>query len=302
MCFLPADWGVLKRGQRAANGLWMLHVLLGSLAKKGIYWPIYTAFRLSLTHCYSRIDRLCCLELSQVGEVMLHHIRCLVLHGHCSLSWSSVLSCACHHWTYLCFQSFVPTYVLHLLTYLHISWSRVILEKLTGFQLVQDFPPFYGTRRFIRAFASVRHLSLSWATSSQSISPHPTSWISILIFSSHLRPCLPTSSFPQISPPEQYIRLSSLPHELHATSISFFSILSPEQYMVSSTDHSAPHYVVSFTPRLLVSLRPKYSPQHPILKHPQSTFLPQCQRPSFTPIQNTRVNYSSVYINLYIFG
>src|SRR5215510_732722 len=35
----------------------------------------------------------------------------------------------------------------------------------------------------------------------------------------------------------------------------------------------------------LVPLRPKYSPQHPILKHPQPTFLPQCQRPSFTPIQ-----------------
>jgi hypothetical protein len=26
----------------------------------------------------------------------------------------------------------------------------------------------------------------------------------------------------------------------------------------------------------LVPLRPKYSPQHPILKHPQSTFLLQC--------------------------
>ena len=31
-------------------------------------------------------------------------------------------------------------------------------------------------------------------------------------------------------------------------------------------------------------LRPKYSPQHPILKHPQPTFLTHCQRPSFTPI------------------
>jgi len=27
-------------------------------------------------------------------------------------------------------------------------------------------------------------------------------------------------------------------------------------------------------------LSPKYSPQHPVLKHPQSTFLPQCERPS----------------------
>jgi hypothetical protein len=34
----------------------------------------------------------------------------------------------------------------------------------------------------------------------------------------------------------------------------------------------------------LVPPRPKYSPQQPILKHPQPTLLPQCQRPSFTPI------------------
>jgi len=33
-------------------------------------------------------------------------------------------------------------------------------------------------------------------------------------------------------------------------------------------------------PYSLVPLRSKYSPQHPILKHPQSTFLPQCALPS----------------------
>jgi len=37
--------------------------------------------------------------------------------------------------------------------------------------------------------------------------------------------------------------------------------------------------------------RPKYSPQHPILKHTQPGFPPQCQRPSFTPIQCNRQNY-----------
>jgi len=40
------------------------------------------------------------------------------------------------------------------------SWSRVLLEKLPGFQLVKKFPEFYGTRRFITAFTSARHLSL----------------------------------------------------------------------------------------------------------------------------------------------
>jgi hypothetical protein len=44
-------------------------------------------------------------------------------------------------------------------------------------------------------------------------------------------------SFPQVSPPELCIRLSSPPYALHAPSISFFSILSTAQYWVSSTDH-----------------------------------------------------------------
>ena len=50
-------------------------------------------------------------------------------------------------------------------------------------------------------------------------------------------------------------------------------------------------------PRYLVPPRSKYSPQHHFLKHPQLLFLPQCQRPSFTPIQNNRQNYSSIYLD-----
>ena len=71
--------------------------------------------------------------------------------------------------------------------YLLTPWCRVLLEKLIGLQLVKKFPAFNGTRRFITALTSVRHLSLSWASPIQSIYPHPTSWISILILSTHLR-------------------------------------------------------------------------------------------------------------------
>jgi hypothetical protein len=39
-----------------------------------------------------------------------------------------------------------------LIAYLLTPWSRVLLEKLTGFQLVRKFPAFYGTVRFITAF------------------------------------------------------------------------------------------------------------------------------------------------------
>ena len=77
------------------------------------------------------------------------------------------------------FNSLVTYLHTYLLTYLLIPWSRVLLEKLTGFQLVKKFPSFYGTRRFITAFTSARHLSLSWASSLQSMSPHPVSWTAI---------------------------------------------------------------------------------------------------------------------------
>jgi len=44
---------------------------------------------------------------------------------------------------------------------MHTIESIVLIEKLTVSQLVQNFPAFYGTRRFITVFIRVRHLSLS---------------------------------------------------------------------------------------------------------------------------------------------
>ena len=81
-------------------------------------------------------------------------------------------------------------------SYLLTPWCRVLLEKLTGLQLVKKFPAFHGTRWFITALTSVRHLSLTWASPIQSIYPHPTSWRSILILSAHLRLGLPSGLFP----------------------------------------------------------------------------------------------------------
>jgi len=97
-----------------------------------------------------------------------------------------------------------------LLTYLLTPWCRVLLEKLTGLQLVKKFPAFHGTRRFITALASVRHLSLSWANPIQSTYPHPTSWRSILILSTHLHLGLPSGLFPSGFPTKDlYTPISS---------------------------------------------------------------------------------------------
>jgi hypothetical protein len=84
----------------------------------------------------------------------------------------------------------------HLLTYLSAPWSRVVLEKLTGFAASQEIPRIYGNRNFITVLTSARHLSLSWARSIQSQQPPPTSWRSILILSSHLRLGLHNGLFP----------------------------------------------------------------------------------------------------------
>jgi len=39
--------------------------------------------------------------------------------------------------------------------------KETLLKKIAGFQLVEKFNSFYGTRRFITTFTRARHLSLS---------------------------------------------------------------------------------------------------------------------------------------------
>ena len=62
----------------------------------------------------------------------------------------------------------------------------MLLEKLSGSQLVKKLPSSYGTRRFITVFISACHLSLSWARSS---SPCPPSHFLKI----HLNIILPSS-------------------------------------------------------------------------------------------------------------
>ena len=109
---------------------------------------------------------------------------------------------------------------------------------------------------------------------------------------------LPSGLFPSGFPTNTLYTPSPHTYAPHTQPISFFSILSPAQYWVRSTNHLAPRYGISSIPPLPRPSPVQYSPQHLVLKRPQLPFLPQCQRPSFTPIQNDRQIYSSVYLNL----
>ena len=72
-----------------------------------------------------------------------------------------------------------------------------------------------------------------------------------LLLPSHLFLFFQVDSFPQVSPPNPCVGLSSPPYMLHAPPIQFSSILSPEQYPVRFADHKVPHYVL-FSANLLL--------------------------------------------------
>ena len=134
----------------------------------------------------------------------------------------------------------------YLLTYLLAPWCTILLEKLTGLQLVKKFPEFYGTWSFITALTSVRHLSLSWASPIQSTYVYPTSRRYILIWT-HLRLSLPSGLFPSGFPTKSLYTPSphptrQMPSPSHSPRFYPLTILS------ESTNHLALRYAVSSIP------------------------------------------------------
>ena len=115
--------------------------------------------------------------------------------------------------------------------YLLTPWSRVLLEKPTGFQPVNKFPAIYGTRRFIPRLQVPA--TRPYPEPDQS-SPWPPTYILILTY--HLCLGLPSGLFPSGFPTKTlYTPLLSL-DELYAPLISFFSIWQQEYHLACSTE------------------------------------------------------------------
>ena len=95
-------------------------------------------------------------------------------------------------------------------------------------------------------------------------------------------PTLPNAIFPSGFP-------TKTPYVPYAPPISFFLIYHPNDFV-----RKAGRYAIFFQSPVTSSA--------PYSRTPQPMFLPQCERPSFTPIQNnTKITVTySVYINFYI--
>ena len=161
-------------------------------------------------------------------------------------------------------------------------WSSILLEKLSGSQLDKKIPAFYGTRRFNITFTSALHLFVSWARSIQPMPPHPTSSRSILILSPHLCLGLPNGLFPLGLPHQNPIYTSALPHKCHMP------------YPSHSSRFGHPNNLGEEYRSIKSSCSFLYSPVASSLLGPnvllsilfsKTLSLPQCERPSFTPIK-----------------
>ena len=104
------------------------------------------------------------------------------VHRECYLARQQVLvtflfkDICCWRTTEICFLPFYCPLYLRLLFFICCLYIQTCNRPHNS-----GFLAFYGTRRFITAFASFSHPSLSWASPIQSTYPHPTSWRSILI-------------------------------------------------------------------------------------------------------------------------
>jgi len=187
--------------------------------------------------------------------------------------------------------------ITYLLPYSLTPCSRILLEKPTVSQS-RNSPHFMEPQRFITAFTSARHLYLSWAISIQSMLSHPYSSRSTFILSSHLCLGLLSGLFPSGFPTKTLC--TQLLSPIHATCPAYLILLFLITWTIMGEGHRSlsPSLCSFLHSHVALCLSPKYSHQHPILKHPQPMFLPQCQWPISTPIQHNSQKYNSVYLNL----
>jgi len=156
---------------------------------------------------------------------------------------------------------------------------------------------FYGTWRFITSFTRAVPF-WSQTNPSHACPPNHTSWRCILIRASHLCVGLQSSLVSLGYFHQNSIWTSPISHVCSLILLDLISrvIFSEEYRSLNSSLCGLLHSTAtsSFLGLNVFAIT--------LFLNTISLFLPQCERPSFTPVQNDRQNYSSLYLHLYIFG
>jgi hypothetical protein len=157
----------------------------------------------------------------------------------------------------------------------------------------------YGTRTFITVFTEVRHRTLSWAKQIHLAPSIPKVQLNVIL------PPTPRSfqrSLPSGPPNQISVNISPLPHSCYISRPlhpPWFNHPNNIRWKIQTMK-----FIIRQFPLWSVFLpfRPKYPPQHSVLKSPQSMFRPRSERPSFSPIQHHWKNYRLEYFNLRFFN
>ena len=107
-------------------------------------------------------------------------------------------------------------------------------------------------------------------------------------------PRSPSSTFPSGFPTKTLSTPSPHPYAPHAQPISLFSILSPAQYWVRSTDHLAPRYAVSSILPLPLPSYVQIFSSTPCSQTPSASYPPAMSTTKFHTHTNNGQNYSYI--------